>query len=66
MVFPPWLFDNLDRFTLSFVRCSSGRSNEIEQTDLLRDVLLDGEFDPGSERTLAAWFRHASRARYLN
>ncbi len=22
-----------------------------------------GEFDPGSERTLAAWIRHASRAR---
>jgi hypothetical protein len=21
----------------------------------------DGEFDPGSERTLAAWIRHASR-----
>ena len=24
--------------------------------------LFDGEFDPGSERTLAAWIRHASRA----
>ena len=23
---------------------------------------VDGEFDPGSERTLAAWIRHASRA----
>ena len=23
----------------------------------------NGEFDPGSERTLAAWIRHASRAR---
>jgi hypothetical protein len=23
--------------------------------------ILFGEFDPGSERTLAAWFRHASR-----
>jgi hypothetical protein len=22
-----------------------------------------GEFDPGSERTLAAWIRHASRTR---
>ena len=25
-------------------------------------TLFDGGFDPGSERTLAAWFRHASRA----
>ena len=33
---------------------------------LERDFLLDGEFDPGSERTLAAWFRHASRANYLD
>ena len=24
--------------------------------------VIDGEFDPGSERTLAAWIRHASRA----
>ena len=26
------------------------------------EILFDGEFDPGSERTLAAWIRHASRA----
>ena len=25
--------------------------------------ILYGEFDPGSERTLAAWIRHASRTR---
>jgi len=25
----------------------------------------NGEFDPGSERTLAAWIRHASRTRKL-
>ena len=25
------------------------------------DKILFGEFDPGSERTLAAWIRHASR-----
>jgi hypothetical protein len=25
--------------------------------------LYNGEFDPGSERTLAAWIRHASRTR---
>ena len=31
-------------------------------------VIIIGEFDPGSERTLAAWIRHASRAgsRYFN
>ena len=23
--------------------------------------IFNGEFDPGSERTLAAWIRHASR-----
>ena len=26
-------------------------------------VFINGEFDPGSERTLAAWIRHASRTR---
>ncbi len=26
----------------------------------------NGEFDPGSERTLAAWIRHASRTRKLS
>jgi hypothetical protein len=25
-------------------------------------IIYYGEFDPGSERTLAAWIRHASRA----
>jgi hypothetical protein len=28
---------------------------------LLLITLFDGEFDPGSGRTLAAWIRHASR-----
>ena len=27
-------------------------------------IFLFGEFDSGSERTLAAWIRHASRARF--
>ena len=33
---------------------------------LTRDAqtFLFGEFDSGSERTLAAWIRHASRARF--
>ena len=26
-------------------------------------TIHNGEFDPGSERTLAAWIRHASRTR---
>ena len=30
-----------------------------------RFKLYNGEFDPGSERTLAAWIRHASRTRKL-
>jgi hypothetical protein len=25
------------------------------------EIFYNGEFDPGSERTLAAWIRHASR-----
>ena len=29
-------------------------------------VFDNGEFDPGSERTLAAWIRHASRTRKLS
>jgi hypothetical protein len=29
----------------------------------LQGKLYNGEFDPGSERTLAAWIRHASRTR---
>ena len=28
-------------------------------------VVFNGEFDSGSERTLAAWIRHASRARFF-
>ena len=29
-------------------------------------VVFNGEFDSGSERTLAAWIRHASRARFFS
>ena len=28
-------------------------------------TVFNGEFDSGSERTLAAWIRHASRARFF-
>jgi hypothetical protein len=31
----------------------------------LPDHVFNGEFDSGSERTLAAWIRHASRAGFL-
>ena len=63
----PTLFDNSemlltpsiflvspDRFTIKgSPSCAFGRGVVIS---------FDGEFDPGSERTLAAWIRHASRA----
>ncbi len=29
-------------------------------------TVFNGEFDSGSERTLAAWIRHASRTRFLS
>ena len=35
---------------------------EIEVIRSSDRALDDGEFDPGSERTLAARFKHASRA----
>ena len=34
-----------------------------EQEHFLLLYIDNGEFDPGSERTLAAWIRHASRTR---
>ncbi len=36
-----------------------------EQEHFLLLYIDNGEFDPGSERTLAAWIRHASRTRKL-
>ena len=46
--------------------CDSGECGENVNIDKLslsseRLKLYDGEFDPGSERTLAARFKHASR-----
>ena len=43
-------------------------NNEVLDLEPLRvwglvKGFYNGEFDPGSERTLAAWIRHASRAR---
>ena len=37
-----------------------------EQEHFLLLYIDNGEFDPGSERTLAAWIRHASRTRKLS
>ena|SRR5436309_5198078 len=51
--------------------CRHGRSRNESQifklsVSLTGDrVVFNGEFDSGSERTLAAWIRHASRARFL-
>ena len=48
-------------------RGSSDRHHDKLIVDFLRIVHVfafdNGEFDPGSERTLAAWIRHASRTR---
>ena len=38
---------------------------EKSRTIILLLFFDNGEFDPGSERTLAAWIRHASRTRKL-
>lgn len=42
----------------------SWKLNKINNIERFKRSLLNninGEFDPGSERTLAAWIRHASR-----
>ena len=36
-----------------------------ERKKVLKKLFIYGEFDSGSERTLAAWIRHASRTREL-
>ncbi len=36
----------------------------INDSALDKSVEINGEFDSGSERTLAAWIRHASRTRF--
>ena|GEM_PF-1778267 len=52
-------FDNI------LQRLSHRTANMISQKKFpsfsARDKLFNGEFDSGSERTLAAWIRHASR-----
>ena len=35
-----------------------------QTTEMLLPAPIFGEFDSGSERTLAAWIRHASRTEY--
>ena len=39
-------------------------SHQKRQTKGVKPWSLFGEFDSGSERTLAAWLRHASRTEY--
>ena len=40
----------------------TGRTSPTGQTSSQSELkIFYGEFDPGSERTLAAWIRHASR-----
>ena len=57
-------------------RWGTGWSQRHPLTTITRKLIADffggsclifdnGEFDPGSERTLAAWIRHASRTRKL-
>ena len=36
---------------------------EVHASCMYGVIYHSGEFDPGSERTLAAWIRHASRTR---
>jgi hypothetical protein len=38
---------------------------EVKLTDIYVSTNIFGEFDSGSERTLAAWIRHASRTGLL-
>ena len=42
-------------------------TDELEKSSLVQQFLniYYGEFDSGSERTLAAWIRHASRTKWL-
>ena len=55
-------FDNI------LQRLSHRTANMISQKKFpsfsARDKLFNGEFDSGSERTLAAWIRHASRTEF--
>ena len=41
-------------------------TREFKLSPQPRGYVFNGEFDSGSERTLAAWIRHASRARFLS
>ena len=50
-------------------RCFSGTGFQtlVEwDADPARPPSFNGEFDSGSERTLAAWIRHASRTGFLS
>ena len=47
---------------LSIQKCSLIKLVGYVEYKLMKDRIFFGGFDPGSERTLAAWIRHASRA----
>lgn len=59
----PSMFDQ-ENLNLWWIQESTSFEVRKKSTDKLKSVtkyFLYGEFDPGSERTLAAWIRHASR-----
>ena len=50
------------RWILNKKPCSGARQIEQELNPYFGTEIHNGEFDPGSERTLAARLKHASRA----
>ena len=60
---------NYSGFKSQIGRCFSGTGSQtlVEwDADPARPPSFNGEFDSGSERTLAAWIRHASRTGFLS
>ena len=55
-----WLMIKLEPFILAEASMRMGAETGVEDFKLITSI--EG-FDPGSERTLAAWLRHASRTR---
>ena len=53
---------NIGELALSHLVCGADRTIRSAASAADKGVKhFYGEFDPGSERTLAAWIRHASR-----
>ncbi len=56
---------SLKVFSALSVRMPESVEPSFDETRLRADSTIQNEgFDPGSERTLAAWLRHASRTNY--